>query len=231
MTPAGKHETMSDFNAKDDEPDAKKSKLIQDRIKKRGYSVTGPASWPYAGDLVISWEAIEADPDKTADRAKLKAGAKVRGEPKLVSPIEIAGGEYFYTIHPEAISISPDGKYLGVISHAFAGEFSDTFEIRIVPVAEVAGQAYNNTGLELHKKGEHAKAAALFYKAAYANPESKVAMYNLACALARLKDPATEKALSLAIAKGGDETKKKALKDADFDLVRGEAWFTTVLTK
>jgi hypothetical protein len=57
---------------------------------------------------------------------------------------------------------------------------------------------------------------------------SALPMYNLACALSRLRDAHTEKALTLAVSRGGAAIKEKARKDADFDGVRGEPWFTAL---
>lgn len=226
LQPNGKSSMMSDFDEVKGEPDPKRTKAIEDRIKKMGYGAKA-TEWPYASDLVIAWEDISDDKEGTT--TLLKVGAKVREakDPVYVINLKEEEEEYMmFTIHPEVISISPDGKYLGVISHAFGGEFTDTHQAEIIPVEKLAGQVYNTTGYEqYHKKGDYAKAAELFWKAAYAWPDSPVAMYNLACALARLQDPGAKEALKRAIEKDGAKTKEKAKKDPDFEAVRGEAWF------
>ena len=65
----------------------------------------------------------------------------------------------WFVIHAEAIAVSPDGKYLGVVSHAYAGEFSDTFRVRILGTGLVAGQAFNDRGLALHQEKKFLEAA------------------------------------------------------------------------
>ncbi len=227
MTPTGKLEKLSDRAPKGEEVDPALTNSIKARVKERGYAVNA-SEWPYASDLVIAW-SVKKPEDKNKP-PHLEAGAKLRGSSLPTASLVMntpsqPAGLLWYEIHPEAVSLSPDGKYLGVISHSFALEFSDTFEVKIIPTNVVAGQAYNDAGLAQHREKHFKEAALLFHKAAYANPESKVAMYNLACALAQLGDPGTQKALSLAIEQGGEATRTKARTDADFANVRSEAWF------
>jgi hypothetical protein len=127
------------------------------------------------------------------------------------------------------ISLSPDGEYLGVIAHAFAGEYQDSFPTAVVPVGELAAHVYNDTGLVHHKHGDFARAAELFKRATFANPAFALGAYNLACADARLGSPETEPALALAIARGGADVRNKAGTDPDFDSVRAMPWFQRVV--
>jgi hypothetical protein len=226
---AGKAEELIDFERGSGEIDPRKTAALQARIAK--HAVT-PARWLHARDLRIVWEATKPAADaapQAAFRPELRVGARVRGATSAALPIRIRGKEPYGTIHPEAIALSPDGKRLAVLSHAYWGEFSDTFELRLFAVEDLASQAYNAAGLELHERGEHARAAELFHRAAYANPTSKLPMYNLACALARLDDPGARKALELAIARGGPEVRAKALRDPDFERVRRSPWFTELV--
>ncbi len=226
MKPDGKLEQLTDrAQAQGEDIDPALTKSIKARIRERGYGVSAP-EWPYAGDLVIAWAVKKpAAPDKPPS---LEVGARLRNATSLtptmvLTPPPVPGATP--EVHPEVIALSPDGKYLGVVSHAFHGEFTDRFEVKVAPTALVAGQAYNDAGLAQHREKHFKEAALLFHKAAYANPESKVAMYNLACALAQLGDPGTQKALSLAIEQGGEATRAKARTDADFANVRNEPWF------
>lgn len=232
QTPAGKSEKVDDFDRDRGEPDEARNQALRARIAARGYAVTAPA-WPYARDLVLTWRLDERKegPQETTP-PRLLVGATPR-EKKSFTPaltlVPLKDRDWF-SIHPEAIAVSPDGKFLGVISHSFAGEFSDTFAIRIAPTSVIAGQAYNDEGLALHRAGRFGEAALWFHRAAHTNPESKVAFYNLACALARsgknnVEHESTEAALRRAIEVGGAEVRAKARADEDFSSVRGEAWF------
>ncbi len=230
MTPEGKLEKLSDRAPQGEDVDPALTKAIKERVQKRGYAVTA-SEWPYASDLLIAWNVQKPTPvDKKSPY--LEVGARLRNSSQSTATLVLRTPAdkqiHWYEIHPEAIALSPDGKYLGVVTHSFAMEFSDTFEVKVVPSGVVAGEAYNDAGLAQHRQKHFKEAALLFHKAAYANPESKVATYNLACALAQLGDPGTRKALELAIAQGGEAVKQKARTDQDFEPVRNEAWFKSL---
>ena len=216
-----------------DNEDAAQAKKFGRRADALGFLGAGPGRWAYAGELELTWAAREGDCDKQPPVAGVvEVGARVPGEPpsypiKLV--MQSKSGVCFRAAHPDLIAISPEGKHLGAIAHGFAGEWANDWPMGIATVAAVAEGAYNNAGLAHHKRGDYARAADLFQKAARADPSSKIAAFNLACALARLGDARTEAALVDAIARGGDEVKKKAQKDADFDGVRANPWFTALV--
>ena len=63
----------------------------------------------------------------------------------------------------------------------------------------------------------------------YADPSRELFAYNLACALARTRDPRAAIALGHAIVKGGDKVKARAAKDDDFADVRTESWFRALV--
>jgi len=224
LGPGGKVETLSDFDPGKGAAVPKRTKAIEARAAARGYGAAA-ADWPWGADLVLVWSAAGA-----ADTPTLKVGARARDGRDPAWVVAIKAPPDFAEIHPEVIAVSPDGARLGVVSHAFGGEGSDTFAIKTASLAEAAGRAYNLAGFAHHKKKEWKEAAALFAKAAAADPSFGTAVYNLACALARLKDPGAEDALKRAIAIGGAKTSARARKDPDFELVRGEAWFVA-LTK
>jgi hypothetical protein len=202
----------------------KRTKAIAARAAERGYGAAA-ADWPWGADLALVWTAATG-----ADAPTLKVGARLRDGRDPAWVISIKAPPDFEEIHPEVIAVSPDGARLGVVSHAFGGEGSDTFVIKTAALAEAAARAYNLAGFAHHKKKEWKEAAALFARAAAADPKFGTAVYNLACALGRLKDPGAEEALKRAIGIGGAKTAARARKDPDFEPVREEAWFIA-LTK
>jgi hypothetical protein len=222
--PEGKPEKLSDFDQESGSPRPAKTRAIKDRIAAKGYA-TATVIWPYASEIELTWRASSGAESGEGDSV-LRVGGKVKGEEKPVWPIVIRG-KGMLEIHPEAIALSPDGRYVGVVSHAFAGEFSDSFAARVVPVASFAGRVFNDTGFAQHKSGNYPRSAELFGKAAAADPESKLAPYNRACALAKLNDPAAPDALAKAIALDPG-VKAKAAKDTDFDGVRALPWFVAL---
>ncbi len=234
ITRDGKRTEASDLDQKAGEPDPKKTEEL--RARSARYAAR-TARWRFARDLVLTFTVVEASeaPSTTAPQkgrqahAELRVGARVRDATRAALPIVIDAGENATTIHPEAILVSPDGTTLAVLSHAFGGEYSDHFELRLIATNDLASQAYNVAGLDLHARGEFARAAELFHLASYANPTAALPPYNLACALARLAAPEAEPALRLAIQRGGAPIKSKAERDHDFDAVRGAPWFTAIV--
>lgn len=197
--------------------------------EKRGYSVA-PGPWLFGAAISISYRALDANP-QAGTRAVLEVLASVAGAETPVVVDRILAPAGFTSIAPDAIAVSPDGKALAVLSHAFFIEFSDTFEVRVYSAGEFAGRAFNTLGMRHHKAGRFERAAELFHRAAYARPKPSPAMYNLACALARLQraQPAAV-ALQSAIEQGRASVRVKAGKDADFAAFREAAWFVA-LTK
>ena len=188
----------------------------------RGF-YTDAVTWAYASDLVITWRMVPAETDDFGP-GTLKVGARVldaKSPAYVVSLREVDSGS---EIHPEAITLSPDGSLLGVLGHAPTPE-GVKFLLAVVSVQVVASRAYSAAAFAWHKKKTYETAALLFKKAHAADPTWELAAYNLACALARLHDPAAEIALRRAVALGGAATKKKAATDADLAELRGEVWF------
>jgi hypothetical protein len=226
LKPGARVEKLSDFDPAKGIDDAK-SKVISARIAAKGYK-SAAANWLYAPELRLAWKAVGATGAGGKSPGVLRAGAQVIGEAEPVLPIYLEAKDVI-GMHAEALAISPDGKYLGVISHGSGGEGNNQFDLRVLAIATLVGQVYNDTALVHHKKGEYQRAAELFHKAVAADPANSLAPYNYACALAKLNHPSTEAALKAAIAAGGDKVKAKAAKDADFADVKGQAWFSSLL--
>jgi hypothetical protein len=230
--PSGKESHLSDFSRDSDEPDAAVTVQLERKIA--GY-VVRPTSWPYARDLVLTWEVLGARSPTRAESeahavAVLRVGARVRTAKQGAWPIRITAPEGGFTIHPEAIALSPDARALAVLGHEFGGEFTDRFELRFYDTRELASQAYNVGGLELQRAGAYAGAAEHFRAAVALEPNSPLPLYNLACALTRLGDALARATLELAIARGGAAIRQKVEHDPDFDSVRG-GWLAEVLSR
>lgn len=220
----GPIEKFDDWNEARGEPDRAALRRLQARVKKLNIQ-SNSGQWAFANDLEITWEHVAP--------SLLRVGARVRGHGPSFSILlydserSEEGG-----IHPDAIVVSPDGKWLGVVSHTFHGEFTDQYQIGTVSTARAAAQAYNDAGYELHKTHEWARAAEFFERGAAADPSFARPEYNLACAYARLGDPRTESALRAALSRAGSEAsdmKAKARKDPDLESVAHDAWFERVV--
>ncbi len=128
---------------------SQKEKALKARAAAMGL---GKASgeWAFARDLEVTWQAIVGSQTTTPPvLGVLKVGARVRGEKNTVFVIALSEKStgYHDRIHPEAIALSPDGKYLGVVAHAYSGEYGDAFPMAIVPVARLAAEAYAAAGM------------------------------------------------------------------------------------
>ena len=218
---SGAIDKMSDFNLGKGEIDPAKSGAIASRAKTKGYGASGK-SWPFGGDITLRWQTVSGTVQA------IMVGGELAGEAPIfpiTSPAPKDAG-----VHVETIAVSPDGKFVGVVSHSFAGEFSDSFDVQVMSSTKFAAQVYNDAGMAHHKKADYARAAELFDKAAGADVTAELPMYNLACAYARLSDGKAQHALEQAIARGGEKVKKRAVGDDDFAKVKGETWFSD-LTK
>jgi hypothetical protein len=115
-----------------------------------------------------------------------------------------------HAMHPEAIAVSRNGKWLGVVAHSIGGVGDSQYDVRIIAVTTLVSQVYNDTGFAHHKKGDFALSAQLFHRALTVNPQNKLAFYNYACALAKQTAPGVEAALKAAIQVGGNSVKKRS---------------------
>lgn len=121
----------------------------------------------------------------------------------------------------DAVAPSPDGAHVAVLTHSFAGEYSDGYPVTIHDAASLAAKAYNAEGLAQLKAEQLPRVAALFKRVAALEPSAWKGPYNLACAHARAgaKDEARA-ALEEAIRRGGESVRKKLPRDRDLDRVR-----------
>ena len=218
LKPFAKLERKTDFDASAGLV-AAKTKELRDRMVAKGYSVAN-GNWAFAQDITLEWKA---SCDAKTSKCIFRLGGKDKeGEfyyPMYIEIKDVLG------IHPDAVALSPDEKFLGVIAHGSGGEGVDKFELRVVTTRNFVAQIYNDLGMSHHKKKDFEKSAHYFHNAMQADPSLKLAHYNYACALALLKHPDTEKALKSAIDVGGPTVKARAAKDSDFAAVASETWF------
>jgi hypothetical protein len=227
LKPGGSAESINDFDASSGTSDPKKAQQIKDRLATKGYR-SRAASWLYAPELQLTWRAAGSLNDGPKAAGILRVGAQLNGETAPILPVYVASIGAT-SMHPELIAISPNGTYLGVVSHGTAGAGTGFFELRVLAISSLVGQVYNDTGFSHHQASEYSRAAKLFHEAAVADPKSTLASYNYACALARLEHPGTEDALKAAIAVGGDKVRVKAAHDADFAQVKTAPWFAALV--
>lgn len=135
----GTEETLTDRANPDAEPDPARVAAIDARLAARGYG-TVPGAWAYADTLVLTWTVTPGVPD--ASDALLEAGARLRAGGRPVMPVNLSEPG-FDRIHVEFLGLSPDGEHVGVVSHAFRGEYSDTFRVAIVPTSTLVYGAFS----------------------------------------------------------------------------------------
>jgi hypothetical protein len=224
VTPSGAHEQVN----VDESSPAKERKSLEKHLKEKAYSVP-KTSWGYASDLVVAWETSR---DSETKPLRVKVGAVLRKQKEVDYSIDMSfSKDSFYTVHIETIALSPDGKYLAVLAHAYGGEGVNAFSVEIKSVGFLASRAYNKAGLVSHKAKDYKASQVLFQKSIEADESYAWAYYNLGCAKALSKAPESEieEVLRKAFELGGDKLKKKAKSDKDFDSVRTASWFLLLL--
>jgi len=159
----GKVTVLSDFSSGTDELDPTLTAALGRRI---AGDHAAPGQWRFARDLVLVWQTTGGrDPAVAAPGAyaapSLHVGARVGTAAAAALPIVVEGRPDAYTIHPEAIVVSPDGERIAVLSHDFGGEFSDHFEIQSVSSIELARAAYTAAADEREHAGDAAGGATL----------------------------------------------------------------------
>jgi hypothetical protein len=204
-------------------------------------------TWAYP-DIVVNVARIDASftkgtsgaEDKLRSQPLVRIGGAVDGEPpvyplsysaphRIMTPATL-GEIPFGVTELNALVLSPDGTEVGIVVHAFCMEWCDDFQVVRMPAARLASLVYNDTGFRALEKGKLERAVDLFTRAAYVDPTRELPAYNLACAYARLKDARAEAALDLAIKRGGDAVRARAVKDQDFETVHTAPWFVKLTT-
>ncbi len=209
-----------------DEPGSTVMRTFEARRKRFGAKPNvGPKTWAYGKDITITWKADGA-------RYHLMFGGKLAsGEGKhdiiraKFDPELIDGGDMW----PELVSVAPDGQHIVLLAHGSLGEIETSLFPFVWRSGDFAAAVYAGAAWKNFKAKRFAPAADLFAKASDASAAWKHP-YNLACARALGGLADVEAALKLAIERGGASVKTKAAKDADLTSVRGEAWFTGLVS-
>ncbi|WAS97382.1 TPR end-of-group domain-containing protein [Nannocystis punicea] len=213
-----------------------KESALRARLAERGVAVRD-GTWAHGGELVVTARELLGAPDAGGQaRGILKVGAARRdgtaaGEAhEVVSCDSTKEGLYCQLeAHAEVLAQSPDGQTVAILSHTWAGEWSDTFQLALMPAGRLAAAAYQQQGLDALGRQDFAAAATAFVAATHADPSAWKGPYNLACAYARAGDERARPALRLAVERGGEAVRKKAATDKDLDGVRAQAWFAATL--
>jgi hypothetical protein len=214
-----------------------KRKAFEAALAERKVAVRD-VDWQH-GSLVVTERHTTGKPDSFGERrATVEIGAAPQSSTAPgVTAWQADGcardkeGEHcFVEAHADVVAPSPDGQHVAVLAHMWAGEWSDTFALEIIPAGRLAAAGYNRAGLDALAAGRLEEAADAFVAATHADPEAWKGPYNLACAYARVSDARAQVALRTAVERGGAAVRKKAGTDEDLDAVRDEAWFSELVT-
>lgn len=92
--------------------------------------------WTYGAELVLVVAKRQGDPDVTGTpRGVVEIGVRARDSDRVVWLEQIEhcfDGYCAPDVHIDAIAPSPDGRTIAVLAHTFAGEFSDTYPLRLL---------------------------------------------------------------------------------------------------
>ena len=137
----GTVETLVDRASPDvDAPDAALAAAIDARIA-AGAHGSVPGTWPHADAVVLTWAVTPGEPE--VRDAVLTAGARLRGSTRGSLSLTLTEPG-FDRIHLEYMGLSPDGTRVAVLSHAFLGEYSDTFRVVVSPTQPLVYGAYSH---------------------------------------------------------------------------------------
>lgn len=212
------------------------AKLLKARLVERKVEVRDGV-WAFGGDLVVTSREVTGAPDSDGEpRAVLKIGAARRdgaaeGDSYAADACtrDKSGTTCFREAHADAVVASPDGALVAVVGHMWAGEWSDTFTVAILPAGQLAAEVFNRQGLAALARRDFERAAEAFLAAMHADAAAWKGPYNLACAYAGAGDARVQPALRAALERGGEAVRKRAATDRDLDGVRGQAWFAAVM--
>jgi hypothetical protein len=127
---------------------------LKDRIAAGDFRVED-GTWAYGGAVVLVVEQKQGEPDSGGiARGVVQIGARLRTPDAKVAWLETIvecedDSRYCAPdVHIDAIAPAPDGQTITVLMHSFAGEFSDTYPLRMLDADTVATAAYEAAGLE-----------------------------------------------------------------------------------
>ncbi len=132
-------ESLDDVDPATHEIDPAKTAAIAARMKDLALGPTAP-KWRHQVEVV--WKTSDADLMHSAPGAPvLHVGVRAPGK-EAVYPITLAGLPGIHgSVHPEIIAVSPDGTMLGVVAHAYGGEFTDRLMVKVMPISKVLAAA------------------------------------------------------------------------------------------
>lgn len=121
-----------------------------------------------------------------------------------------------------------------ILTFYYEEEINDYYMVTMVPRSNLFREkSYlcNELGFEKHKKGDFKSSASHFQAALKYNPKNHTALYNLACAHARLGQPNDSLAAleQLALLKDIEWIRQKVAQDSDFDVIRNTPRFIKLL--
>lgn len=196
-------------------------------------------TFAFGGEMTLVVREVAPTEPKKPDGSdnvpgSVKIGGRLEGEQEVFvvfprAPFCVKNPGICYEAQLNGLALSPDGAELGFVVFIRNPSHGSTYATARVPVATFASRVFNDTGMRHHEAKEYPRAAELFTRAVYAAPSEERFAYNLACALARLRDARSEHALRHAVARGGDAVRARARRDVDFADVRGESWFEAAL--
>jgi hypothetical protein len=104
--------------------------------------------WAYGADVVLVVAQRDGEPDSGGlPRGVVQIGARLRSEGASVAWVETIEecdqGYCAQDVHIDAIAPSPDGQTIAVLVHTNAGEFLDTYPLRLLDARTLADAAYN----------------------------------------------------------------------------------------
>ncbi|CAN5763495.1 hypothetical protein BH09MYX1_BH09MYX1_14880 [soil metagenome] len=130
------------------------------------------------------------------------------------------------------VNVTKDGREIGVVAVASGSMWFEAGAVGRMNASAFAAKIYDDTGMRRQKAQDFTGAAIWFEKAESAKPDESLYSYDLACAWAKAKDPRAKDALDRAITRAGSGAaamKARAQKDADFDAVRADPWFASLV--
>jgi hypothetical protein len=103
--------------------------------------------WAYGADVVLVVAETKGEPDNEGmPRGIVQIGARLRSAGASVAWVETIEecdeGYCAPDVHIDAIAPSPDGQTIAVLVHSNAGEFLDTYPLRLLDARTLADAAY-----------------------------------------------------------------------------------------